>query len=82
MAFSRSLASSHIEESYSVSANYDDTTSWPISDTDSVMLQSDVLPPALAPSWDVDATINPALLVTRHQDLETFPNEAAPIQHS
>jgi hypothetical protein len=82
MNFSRSPAFSFVEESYSASADYGDTMAWYISDTDSTMLQSGLSPPALAPGWDVDATIDPALLLTQHQDLENFSNDAAPIQQS
>jgi len=81
MAFSRSPAVSYAETSYSASADYDDTMAWFISDTDSAMLQSGVSPSAPAPVWDVNATIDPALLLTQHQDLENYPNNAAPIHH-
>jgi hypothetical protein len=81
MAFSHSPAVSHVEESYSASADYDDTMAWFISNTDSAVLQSEVSPSAPAPVWDVDATIDPALLLTQHQDLENYSNDAAPIHH-
>jgi hypothetical protein len=81
MAFSHSPVVSHVEESYSASAYYDDTMAWFISNTDSAVLQSEVSPSAPAPVWDVDATIDPALLLTQHQDLENYSNDAAPIHH-
>ena len=81
MAFSHSPAVSHVEESYSASADCDDTMVWFISNTDSAVLQSKVSPSAPAPVWDVDATIDPALLLIQHQDLENYSNDAAPIHH-
>jgi hypothetical protein len=82
MAFSRSPAFSYAEESYSPSVDYDDTMAWFISDTDSSMPRYGVSPPAPAPSWDIDATIDPALLLTQYQNGGNFPNDAAPIQQS
>ncbi|KAI1869076.1 uncharacterized protein JN550_006063 [Neoarthrinium moseri] len=82
MAFSRSPALSHFEEIYGASADYDDTIAWSISEADSTMLQSGVLPSALAPGREVDATIDPALLLTQHQDLENSPFDAAHMQPS
>jgi hypothetical protein len=79
MAFSHSPAVPHVEESYSASADYDDTMAWFISNTDSAVLQSRVSPSAPAPVWDLDATIDPALLLTQHQDLENYSNNATPI---
>jgi hypothetical protein len=82
MSFSRSPAFSIVEESFSASAGYNDTMAGFISDTDSNMLQFGVSPPALAHGWEDNATIDPALLLTQHQDLENFPNNATPSQQS
>ena len=79
MALSRSPAVSYLENSYSDSTDYDDTMAWFVSETGSTMLQSGVSTSAPAPVWDVDATIDPALLLTQHQDLD--PSDAAPIHH-
>ena len=81
MAFSHSAAISYDEESYLASADYDDSQAWFNSNTDSTMLQSEVSPFAPAPVWDVEATIDPALLLNQHQVPENYPNVAAPIQH-
>ncbi|KAK0111627.1 hypothetical protein ONS95_001973 [Cadophora gregata] len=81
MAFSHSPAVSHVDESYSASAGYDNTMTWFISNTDSALLQSEVSTSAPTPVWGLDATIDPALLLTQHQDLENYSSDAAPIHH-
>ncbi|KAH7411320.1 hypothetical protein BKA64DRAFT_720072 [Cadophora sp. MPI-SDFR-AT-0126] len=53
MASSHSPAVSHIEESYSASADYDDTMAWSISNTDSAVLQPEISPSAPAPIWRI-----------------------------
>lgn len=70
-----------LEESYFASTEHNDTISWLTSETESTMLQLDVSPPAHAAAWEVDATIDPALLSQR-EDLESSINQVAPMQHS
>jgi len=81
MDFSHNPAISYVQESYSDSPNDDDTMAWSISNTNSTVIQSAVSPSAPTPFWDVDATIDPALLLAQGQDLENYSNDAAPIHH-
>lgn len=82
MAFLQSPALPYAEEGYSAPTDYEDTMRWFPSAVDSTELQSGEPPPALLPEWEVDATIDPALLLTQHQCLESYPNNATPIQQS
>ena len=66
---------------FSSVADDDDIAEWSFPNTDAAMSQCSISPPRVAPGLEADATINPAMLLLQHEDLETCPN-AAPIQQS
>lgn len=61
---------------------FDDNIPWVAPDMHLNTSQSEGSAFTFASGVDVDAGIDPTLLLTQHHDFEGFLNDAAPIQHS
>lgn len=70
------------DEFFSGSIDDADNMEWASSDPNLEMLQSNVSPPILNFYSEVEPTIDPALLLTQHQDFVHFTNGATPFQYS
>lgn len=82
MATPRNVEPIDFEESSSFSEYYEDILSWPTSDMHPSMLHYGVSAPTITPDLEVDASINPALLLPHGQNSHYLPNDAAHMHRS